>query len=713
MRKFPVALGWLLSIPVAAATFTVTNTNDSGAGSLRQAILDANATSGGDSIEFNIPGSGVHTIAPMSALPAMTDTVTIDGYTQLGASPNTQLTSDDAVLLIEINGELSGEESDGLVVNSASTLRGLVINGFLRNIVLEPGLVEGCFIGTDPTGTISRSRPDSQGVEAGASTTVGGSSPAQRNIISGNPGYGIVARGASIQGNFIGVDASGAVALPNFVNVRMGGGQLGGAPATPGAPPGNVISGAVSDGVRAFGTATIKGNLVGTAASGTAGVPNGGHGIQLALGGWEPPQRPLGAISVGGAAPGEGNVIAYNFGDGISTVRGFPPGPNLQTAFITSNRIHSNGGLGIDRLPAGVNPNGAPVLTDAFSSEGFTLIQGNLGGGPSSRIDFFSSTACDPSGYGEGANLIGTVIVEADSGGNFSTLIPATLETGAIVTGTNSVSEFSACRAVSDELPQLILNVAPDSGDSGGTPVTITGSGFLPGAPVTVGGIPVPNAVVIDPFHITATTPVLPPGALHDVAVGSSIPLAARWMADFLDVPENDIHHAGIEIVFRRGVAVGCAPGYFCRNSPVRRDQMAVFLQKIKHGPSFMPPPCTPPGRFLDVPCPGPFTDWIEQFAAEGNTAGCGGGNYCPSDLVRRDQMAVFLLKVLHGWWFVPGPCTGVFSDVPCPSQFADWIEDLARKGFTAGCGGGHYCPSSPSTRAQMASFLVKTFHLQ
>ena len=711
MRKFAVTLGWLLSIPVAAATFTVTNTNDSGAGSLRQAILDANATPGGDSIEFDIPGSGVHTITPMSALPPITDTVTIDGYTQLGASPNTQLASDDAVLLIEINGELSGEESDGLVVNSASTLRGLVINRFQRNVMLDPGLLEGCFIGTDPTGTIARSRPDSQGVEAEGSTTVGGSLPAQRNIISGNGGFGVVARGV-VQGNFIGIDVSGTVALPNLVNVSMTNGQLGGASATPGAPPGNVISGAASDGVQVRGAPTIKGNLIGTTASGTAGVPNGGHGVRIALGGWEPPQRSPGAISVGGSAPGEGNVIAYNLGDGISTVRGFPPGPNLQTAYIVSNRIHSNGGLGIDRLPTGVNPNGAPILTGAFSSEGFTLIQGNLGGGPSSRIDFFSSTECDPSGYGEGANLIGTVTVEADASGNFSALIPAALAAGAIVTGTKPVSEFSACRTVSDELPQLILDVAPDSGDSGGTPVTITGSGFLPGASVMVGGMPVSNAVVIDPFHITATTPLLPPGALHDVAVASSTPLAARWMADFLDVPEIDIHHASVETVFRRGVAVGCAPGYFCRNSPVRRDQMAVFLQKIKHGPLFVPPACTPPGRFLDVACPGPFTDWIEQFAAEGNTAGCGGGNYCPNDPVRRDQMAVFLLKVLHGWWFVPGPCTGVFSDVPCPSQFADWIEDLARKGFTAGCGGGHYCPSNPSTRAQMASFLVKTFHL-
>src|SRR5262245_56776486 len=71
------------------ATFVVTNVNNPGAGSLRQAILDANSSSGADTITFNIPGSGVHTIAPTSALPNITEAVTIDGYTQPGASANT------------------------------------------------------------------------------------------------------------------------------------------------------------------------------------------------------------------------------------------------------------------------------------------------------------------------------------------------------------------------------------------------------------------------------------------------------------------------------------------------------------------------------------------------------------------------------------------------------------------------------------------------
>ena len=80
---------------------------------------------------------------------------------------------------------------------------------------------------------------------------------------------------------------------------------------------------------------------------------------------------------------------------------------------------------------------------------------------------------------------------------------------------------------------------------------------------------------------------------------------------------------------------------------------------------------------------------------------------------VRRDQMAVFLLKGEHGSDFVPPPCTGVFADVPCPGTFADWIEQLKAENVTGGCGGSNYCPSSNNTRGQMAVFIVKTFNLQ
>jgi hypothetical protein len=117
-------------------------------------------------------------------------------------------------------------------------------------------------------------------------------------------------------------------------------------------------------------------------------------------------------------------------------------------------------------------------------------------------------------------------------------------------------------------------------------------------------------------------------------------------------------------------------------------------------------------GIFTDVSCPSLFADWIEELSAEGITGGCGVNLYCPGDPASRAQMAVFLLKAKHGSGYVPPSCMGVFNDVSCPSLFADWIEQLAAEGITGGCGSGNYCPNDPITRGQMAVFLVKTFGL-
>ena len=158
-------------------------------------------------------------------------------------------------------------------------------------------------------------------------------------------------------------------------------------------------------------------------------------------------------------------------------------------------------------------------------------------------------------------------------------------------------------------------------------------------------------------------------------------------------------------------VTAGIGGGFFGIDDPTLRQQMAVFLLKAKHGACYAPPACS--GVFPDVPCPSPFADWIEALAMEGITGGCGGGNFCPQNPVRRDQMAAFLLKSEHGSQYSPPPCAGEFADVPCPSQFADWIEQLAAENITGGCGGDDYCPAANNTRGQMAVFLAKTFFLQ
>ena len=179
---------------------------------------------------------------------------------------------------------------------------------------------------------------------------------------------------------------------------------------------------------------------------------------------------------------------------------------------------------------------------------------------------------------------------------------------------------------------------------------------------------------------------------------------------EFADVPDSSPFHDDIIAVATAGITGGCGGADFCPTSPVRRDQMAVFLLKAEHGAAYTPPACS--GVFSDVACPGPFTDWVEQLATEGVTAGCGGGNYCPDASVTRAQMAVFLLKTSQGSGYGPPPATGIFGDVPAGSFAADFIEDLYNRGITGGCSSSPllYCPNNAVLRQQMATFLVRTF---
>ncbi len=179
----------------------------------------------------------------------------------------------------------------------------------------------------------------------------------------------------------------------------------------------------------------------------------------------------------------------------------------------------------------------------------------------------------------------------------------------------------------------------------------------------------------------------------------------------FADARPGSFAFTFIENLARSGVTGGCGGGNFCPNNPVTRAQMAVFLERGMRGSSFSPPPATGT-RFLDVPANAFAAAFIEQLAADGITGGCGGGNYCPNNLVTRAQMAVFLLRAANGAGFVPPPATGVFSDVPPGSFAANFIEQLAADGITGGCGGGNFCPGAPVTRAQMAVFLVRTFDI-
>ncbi len=182
----------------------------------------------------------------------------------------------------------------------------------------------------------------------------------------------------------------------------------------------------------------------------------------------------------------------------------------------------------------------------------------------------------------------------------------------------------------------------------------------------------------------------------------------------FADVPDTYWAWSYIERLYNAGITGGCStsPLMYCPLNPVTRAQMAIFILRGMHGSAYVPPAATG-AVFGDVPLGSFAADWIEQLAAEGITAGCGGGNYCPDANITRAQMAVFLLRGEHGSAYVPPTATGtIFSDVPLGSFAVDWIEQLALEGITGGCGAGIYCPNANVTRDQMAVFLVRAFQI-
>jgi uncharacterized protein (DUF1800 family) len=261
-----------------------------------------------------------------------------------------------------------------------------------------------------------------------------------------------------------------------------------------------------------------------------------------------------------------------------------------------------------------------------------------------------------------------------------------------------------------------VAGLTPDTGpSSGGTTINVSGYGFQSGATVLVGTAAAGAVSVSGLTRLSATAPSAPPGTLQNVRVtnpdSSTAQLAGGWFADYLDVAASHPFHTAIVKISRKGITTGCGSGNYCPEQTVTRGQMAVFLLRGKHGGSYSPPAAT--GTvFTDVPASAPFAKWIERLAAEGITSGCGSNKYCPDQSVTRGEMAVFLLRSEHGTGFLPSPATGaLFGDVPASAPFARWIEQLAGEGVTSGCGPGAFCPSSSSTRAQMAAFLTRTFN--
>ncbi len=269
----------------SAATFVVSNTLDSGSGSFRQAILDANAGSGLDTILFGIPGAGPHTISPLSALPPITDPVVIDATSQPGFAGSP---------LIELNGAKAGGSSSGIrLLTTSSVVRGLAINGFAAGgIEIDaPGgnSIQGNYIGLDATGTISRpNRGEGIFVSYSWDNVIGGTNAADRNVISGSGDAGVYLYGGGghvLLGNFIGTTAGGRTRSRNSNNgvivYNSSTNVIGGA--TPGA--GNVIAGNDGSGIYLNGADSagnvIQGNYLGTDVTGSLALSNTADGITI------------------------------------------------------------------------------------------------------------------------------------------------------------------------------------------------------------------------------------------------------------------------------------------------------------------------------------------------------------------------------------------------------------------------------------------------
>lgn len=358
-----------------AADFVVTNSNDSGPNSLRQAIIDANSNPGLDTISFNINlnscssgplcvgGTLPATITPASALPSITDLVVVDGYTQPGSSPNSSDMdqSINAILKIELNGTNAGSANGLTVLSGGSTVRGLVVNRFAgAGIYISTNgqnLIEGNFIGTNARGNSPLANFNNGIViDNVGNNVVGGLTPDTRNLISSNISYGLQIKGSSassnqVQGNFIGTNVSGTGSFANsFDGIRVEGAPnnlIGGV--TLGSRnliSGNGLNGVVLVGSNAAGN-LIQGNFIGTNLSGTAVLSNFSNGITIVQ-----------ALNntIGGVVSGAGNLISGN-GRGIE-MSGNTSGNQVQGNFIGTD-ISGHNPLG--NLSDGILFNGASI----------------------------------------------------------------------------------------------------------------------------------------------------------------------------------------------------------------------------------------------------------------------------------------------------------------------------------------------------------------
>lgn len=495
-KYYLAALTWCVTLATShSATFTVTNTNDAGPGSLRQALQDSQPT-GADVIGFNIPGDGPHQIVPLSELPFLNGSVTLDGFTQPGSAPNMLATGMDAQWRIQIGEAGSTLPKLLLCVGTTNVIRGVDFVGGLIGALIGSGndtVIEGCqFRGNEFGVDIRRA----------SNLRIGGPTPGQRNVFVSRTGIQTTeSQGTlTIQGNFFGIRRSAvgpvegnAVAgisvvvssgsSATFQGILIGGTEPGAGNQFIGNQAGERGAITVAGSLGANARVRIQGNRIGTDFLGSADVGNLLNGIFVEASG----------VTIGGLEPGAANIIAYNQGDGVRVVQGTPnpirgnsifgnvspPGPVNQ--FVVplgidlgfDNRITSNDPGDADTR-ANLSQN-FPVLTLASNSAAGLLLQGSLNSvaAQTFALDFYGNDECDPSGNGEGQTYLGTTSVTTDASGNvtfeqtLNVVAPGNFITATATDAAGNTSEFCACREVTQPLGPPLVAVVTSTADSG------------------------------------------------------------------------------------------------------------------------------------------------------------------------------------------------------------------------------------------------------
>jgi hypothetical protein len=401
--------------------------------SLRSAIQNANLDAILDNISFNIPGAGVKSISPTSPLPVISQPVVIDGYTQPGATRNMLGVGSNASILIHLNGQLLLGGSGLTISAGGSTVRGLSITRFpFQGIEIQgPGnfsTIAGNFIGVPPAGNVDQGNTiNGVLINNSAGNLIGGASPGDRNVISGNNSNGVALGGANatdniIRGNYIGTNAAGDGDIGNtddgvVVSELLTGGGMASRTLIGGTFPGtgNVISGNNGSGVSLLGAGSqlnqIQGNRIGTNAEGIAALGNSFHGVLIAffagvqsasnntIGGDDDDDGQLdGVVNVRNIISGNGRAGIAMFGVGATgnKVQGNYIGTNLNGALSIPN---GNDGVRLGDASLGAGPSGNFI--GGKTPGAGNLISGNTDNG----IELAGATT---SGNFIEGNLIGT-----------------------------------------------------------------------------------------------------------------------------------------------------------------------------------------------------------------------------------------------------------------------------------------------------------------